>query len=55
MNRRISLVLVFVLLVSLLSACSPDGEEIDWINIRLGYVLPEPQSNLMKIVLFMVN
>ncbi len=50
MKKLISLLLATLMLLCLLTACNPDAEEIDWINIRLGYVLPEPQSNLMKIV-----
>lgn len=33
----------------MLTACEFDAEEIDWINIKLGHVLPEPQSNLMEL------
>ena len=43
-------VILIMLSVFVLSACSPDAEEIDWVNIKLGHVLPEPQSNLMKIL-----
>lgn len=50
MKKLISLLLATLMLLCLLTACNPDAEEIDWVNIRLGYVLPEPQSNLMKIV-----
>lgn len=50
MKKLISLILVIVLSLCLFTACDPDAEEIDWANIKLGHVLPEPQSNLMKIV-----
>lgn len=43
-------VILIMLSVFVLSACSPDAEEIDWVNIKLGHILPEPQSNLMKIL-----
>ena len=49
MKKLISLLLATLLLLCLLTACNPNAEEIDWINIKLGYVLPEPQSNLMDI------
>lgn len=49
MKKFLSLILVAVLSLCLFTACNPDAEEIDWINIKLGYLLPEPQSNLMEI------
>ena len=33
----------------MLTGCDPDAEEIDWVNIKLGHVLPEPQSKLMDV------
>ncbi|MBP3936204.1 MAG: hypothetical protein IK954_01305 [Clostridia bacterium] len=50
MKKLIALFLVITLSLCLFTACDPDAEEIDWANIKLGHVLPEPQSNLMKIV-----
>lgn len=50
MKRQIAAILVIALLLCLFTACSPDAEEIDWENIRLGQVLPEPKSNLMEII-----
>ena len=50
MKKITSLVFAFLILLCLLTACDPDAEEIDWVNIKLGYILPEPQSKLMKIV-----
>ncbi len=43
-------VILTLISVFVLSACNPDVEEIDWANIELGYILPEPKSNLMKII-----
>lgn len=44
-------VLLFAILVMILglTACGSDAEEIEWKNIVLGDVIPEPQSNLMEI------
>ena len=50
MKKLIALFLVITLSLCMFTACDPDAEEIDWANIKLGHVLPEPQSNLMKIV-----
>lgn len=50
MKKLVSILLATLLLLCLLTACNPDAKEIDWINIKLGYILPKPQSNLMKIV-----
>lgn len=50
MKKLIPILLALLILLCALTACNPDAEEIDWINIRLGYVLPEPQSNLVKII-----
>jgi hypothetical protein len=50
MKKIITLALATLMLLCVLTACNPDAEEIDWINLRLGSALPEPQSNLMKIV-----
>lgn len=50
MKKITSLLLAILILLCVLTACDPDAEEIDWANIKLGHVLPEPQSNLMKIV-----
>ena len=50
MKKLTSLLLVVLMLLCMLTACDPDAEEIDWINIKLGHVLPQPQSNLMEIV-----
>lgn len=50
MKKLTSLLLAVIMLLSVLTACDPDVEEIDWINIKLGHVLPQPQSNLMEIV-----
>lgn len=49
MKKLISLLLVCLISICLFTACNPDAEEIDWVNIRLGHVLPEPQSNLMRV------
>ena len=50
MKRLSALFLTILFIISCITACgNPDAEEIDWINIRLGDVLPEPQSNLMEI------
>lgn len=43
----IAIVLVIALFV-LLMFWDPDAEEIEWVNIRLGEIVPEPQSNMMK-------
>ena len=51
MKRIIKIMLVMFVLVWCLVACNPDAEEIDWENIELGEVLPEPQSNLMEILI----
>ena len=50
MKKFVSLLLATLMLLGLLTACNLDAEKIDWVNIKLGYVLPEPQSNLMKII-----
>ena len=50
MKKLTSLLLAILMLLCTLTACDPDAEEIDWANIKLGHVLPEPQSSLMKIV-----
>lgn len=50
MKKRTSLLFTVLMLICILTACAPDAEEIDWANFKLGHVLPEPQSNLMKIV-----
>lgn len=49
MKRITSLLLVVFMLFCILTACGPDAETYDWSNIKLSHVLPEPQSNLMKI------
>lgn len=50
MKKLISLFVVLALSLCIFTACNPDAEEIDWENIKLGHILPEPQSNLMEIV-----
>lgn len=50
MKKITSLLIAVLMMLCLFTACDPDAEEIDWGNIKLGHVLPEPQSNLMKIV-----
>lgn len=50
MKKLICLLVVLALSLCIFTACDPDAEEIDWENIKLGHILPEPQSNLMKIV-----
>ena len=49
MKKITSIFFVLILSLTLLTACEFDAEEIDWINIKLGHVLPEPQSNLMEL------
>ena len=49
MKKLTSLLLAVLMLLCMLTACDPDAEEIDWVNIRLGHVLPEPQSKLMEV------
>lgn len=51
MKKSFWFVLILILVsVFVLSACAPDAEEIDWENIKLGHILPKPQSNLTKII-----
>lgn len=50
MKKNISLLIAVLMMLCMLTACTPDAEEIDWVNIKLGHILPEPQSNLMKII-----
>jgi len=50
MKKFLVATLVIALTICMFTGCDPDAEEIDWINIKLGHVLPEPQSKLMKIV-----
>lgn len=45
----IGIVLAGILLFSLITCDAFKGEKIDWANIRLGSVLPEPQSNRMEV------
>lgn len=40
---------VLLIMILGLIACGSDAEEIEWKNIVLGDVIPEPQSNLMEI------
>lgn len=50
MKKLLLAFLVVALSLCMLTGCDPDAEEIDWVSIKLGHVLPEPQSKLMKIV-----
>lgn len=50
MKRFISLPLTILMLLCVLAACNPNAEEVDWANIKLGHILPEPQSNLMNVI-----
>ena len=51
MKKTLLFVIIMVLVsVVVFSACDHGAEEIDWVNIRLGYILPQPQSNLMEII-----
>ena len=50
MKKFLVATLIIALTICMFTGCDPDAEEIDWINIKLGHVLPEPQSKLMKIV-----
>lgn len=50
MKRLLALMLMLLMVICCFAACDgPDVEEIDWINIRLGNVLPEPQSSMIEI------
>lgn len=49
MKKLLLAFLVVALSLCMLTGCDPDAEEIDWINIKLGHVLPEPQSKLMDV------
>ena len=50
MKKITSLLIAVLMMLCLFTACDPDAEEIDWANIKLGHILPKPQSSLMKIV-----
>ena len=51
MKKSFWFVLSFILVsILVLSACTPDAEEIDWENIKLGHILPQPHSSLTKII-----
>lgn len=50
MKKLLVAFLAIALSLCMFTGCDPDAEEIDWVNIKLGNILPEPQSKLMKIV-----
>ena len=48
--KRVMIVLISIILLGSLVTCDAfKGEKIDWVNVRLGEVIPKPQSNRMKI------
>lgn len=48
--RHVMIVIVAIVLLGSLVTCDAfKGEKIDWVNIRLGHVLPKPQSNRMDV------
>ena len=50
MKKFIPLVLILAVFICALTFCHPDAERIDWENIKLNKVIPEPQSKLMQII-----
>ena len=50
MKRKMVLILLFAVSLCMFASCALDAEVIDWVNIKIGHILPEPQSKLMKIV-----
>ena len=50
MKKHLFVLALLIVSILCITACGSNAEEIDWENIILGDVIPEPQSNKMEIL-----